>query len=103
MTSKKPATSPEFTAQLRDYVTRRQLSDRRAALALGVPLGTYRKWAAGTRAPSAAAARLLDILCTLDALAPNLLDMMEPAEPPKAKRGRKTPHKPESVLPSDPS
>lgn len=78
-----------FAATLGAFVARRGLDENRAAGLLGVPVFTLRKWIAGTRAPSAAAVRLLDVLVTLDTLAPALLDALTPpATAPKRPRGR---------------
>lgn len=78
-----------FAATLGAFVARRGLDETRAAGLLGVPVFTLRKWTAGIRAPSAAAVRLLDVLVTLDTLAPALLDALTPpASAPKRPRGR---------------
>ena len=81
-----------FAATLGAFVARRGLDENRAAGLLGVPVFTYRKWATGTRAPSAAAVRLLDVLGTLEALAPPVLEALTPDAPagaaPKRTRGR---------------
>lgn len=78
-----------FAATLGAFVARRGLDETRAAGLLGVPVFTLRKWATGTRAPSAAAVRLLDVLGTLEALAPAVLDALTPpASAPKRPRGR---------------
>lgn len=81
--------TPEFTAAVRDLMARRALDDSRAAALLGVPVPTIRKWIAGTRAPSAAAVRLLEILGTLEAIAPALFDHFLPA-PAVAVKKQKT-------------
>lgn len=89
MPDTKPAPLPLFAQDLAALITRRGLDETRAAGLLGVPVFTLRKWTAGTRAPSAAAVRLLDILVTLDTLAPALLDALTPpASAPKRPRGR---------------
>lgn len=89
MPDKKPAPLPLFAQDLAALITRRGLDETRAAGLLGVPVFTLRKWTAGTRAPSAAAVRLLDVLVTLDTLAPALLDALTPpATAPKRPRGR---------------
>lgn len=59
-----------FPARLRAFATRHRLSTAELAALLGVPLTTANKWLAGTRNPSAAAARLLDVLERLDNAAP---------------------------------
>lgn len=68
----------QFAEALGAFVARRALDEPAAAGLLGVPVFTFRKWAAGTRAPSAAAVRLLDVLGTLEALAPAVLDALTP-------------------------
>lgn len=89
MPDTKPAPLPLFAQDLVALITRRGLDETRAAGLLGVPVFTLRKWTAGTRAPSAAAVRLLDVLVTLDTLAPALLDALTPAaSAPKRPRGR---------------
>lgn len=84
-------TQIKFTADLLALMSRRGLCEARAADLLGVPLFTLRKWTAAQRAPSAAAVRLLEVLGLLEALAPALLEVLEPAPltaPPPRKRGR---------------
>ena len=89
MPDTKLAPLPLFAQDLAALITRRGLDETRAAGLLGVPVFTLRKWTAGTRAPSAAAVRLLDVLVTLDTLAPALLDALTPpASAPKRPRGR---------------
>jgi hypothetical protein len=83
-TTEAPATVPPFTAALLALMHRRALDEPRAAALLGVPLYTLTKWTAGTRAPSAAAVRLLDVLATLEAIAPAVLDALTPAAVPAA-------------------
>jgi hypothetical protein len=72
----------QFKTDLLAFIDRLALSEARAAGLLGVPVFTLRKWAAGQRAPSAAALRLLAVLGTLEALAPNVLAALTP--PPDA-------------------
>jgi hypothetical protein len=90
MTDAKPSQNPVFVATLAALTTRNQLTEAQGAGLLGVPVFTLRKWATGQRAPSAAAVRLLDVLCTLETLAPGLLAALIPAplspKPPKRKR-----------------
>lgn len=79
------AALPPFTVQLRDLVSRLQLSDTRAAAYLGVPVTTYRKWINGTRAPGAVAVRLLDVLGMIEALAPGMHAHLIPAAVPRGR------------------
>lgn len=78
-------------ARVRDTAARLNLTETRAADYFGVPLATYRKWINGTREPAAVVARLLDVLGTLEALAPALHDSFLPPAAPavdKKKAGR---------------
>lgn len=80
----------QFAEALGAFVARRALDEPAAAGLLGVPVFTFRKWATGTRAPSAAAVRLLEVFCTLEAIAPAMLDSFLPpvSTTPPRKRGR---------------
>lgn len=78
----------QFAEALGAFVARRALDEPAAAGLLGVPVFTFRKWATGTRAPSAAAVRLLDVFCTLEALAPAMLDSFVPPVRPVTPRTR---------------
>ncbi len=91
MTDKKTPTNPDFAPSLAALITRHQLTEIQAAGLLGVPVFTLRKWTNGTRAPNAAAVRLLDVLCTIEAIAPGLFNVMIPAPVAMVpvKRGRR--------------
>ena len=81
----------EFKTTLDDIMTRHRLDDTRAAALLGVPVYTLKKWTTGTRAPSAAAVRLVDVLNVVETFAPAIFDGLLPApSAPKVagKRGR---------------
>ena len=81
------APRPEFAA----IMARLNLDEPRAAAYLGVPVFTFRKWVTGERTPTAAVLRLVDVLGTIEALAPALHASFVPApSEPKvpAKRGR---------------
>lgn len=82
MTDKKPTVNPEFLAMLAMLTAGR--SDLVAADMVGVPVHTLRKWSNGTRAPSAAAVRLVAVLAMLATLAPDLLAAVCPALPATA-------------------
>jgi electron transfer flavoprotein alpha/beta subunit len=79
---------PSFAARLAGFAARHALDEARTAEALGVPIFTARKWATGTRSPSAAAVRLLDVLETLEALAPAILAAFLPPVRPVTPRTR---------------
>jgi len=71
--------------------TRLNLDESRAAAYLGVPVFTFKKWAAGDRKPTAAVARLLEVLGMVEAMNPALhASFLPPVGEPKAagKRGR---------------
>ncbi len=92
-----PATVSPFTAALLGLMHRRRLDPVAAAGLLGVPVYTLTKWTTGTRAPSAAAVRLLDVLAALEAIAPAVLDALTPAAvPAMPKRARGRPKKMEN-------
>lgn len=69
----------EFLATLATLTAGR--TDLVAADLVGVPVHTLRKWTNGTRAPSAAAVRLVGVLAMLATLAPDLLAAVSPALP----------------------
>ncbi|CAB4146482.1 hypothetical protein UFOVP503_24 [uncultured Caudovirales phage] len=75
---------PEFAA----LMTRLGFDDLRAAAYLGVPVHTFRKWLSGERNPNAAVLRLLDVLGTIEILAPALHDSFVPPPSEPVKRGR---------------
>ena len=77
--------NPEFMAALVALIARHQLTEAQAAGLMGVPVFTLRKWSNGTRAPNAAAVRLLEVLDMLNAFAPALLAGLIPAPTSKAK------------------
>jgi len=91
MTDKKPPQNPEFVAAVAALVTRHQLTEGQTAALLGVPVFTLRKWRTGTRAPNAAAVRLVEVLDLLAVLAPALLAGLIPTPAPVSTKrpGRK--------------
>ena len=60
--------------------TRLSLDEPQAAAYLGVPVYTYRKWAAGDRKPTAAVTRLLEVLGIVEAMNPALHASLMPAQ-----------------------
>ena len=82
---KKPD-KPLASDHLKNISNRLGLDDTRLAEYLGVSVSTLRHWTIGTRAPSAAVDRLLDVLGTMEALAPSLHAQFLPK--PSPKRGR---------------
>ena len=71
--------------------TRLNLDEPRAAAYLGVSVFTFRKWSTGDRKPTAAVARLLEVLGMVEAMNPALHDsFLPPVGEPKVagKRGR---------------
>lgn len=57
-------------ARIAETLERLNLEETQGAEYLGVPLSTLRKWVNGTRTPSAATIRLLDVLGTIEVIAP---------------------------------
>jgi len=88
MTTNKPAQAGIFATRILETIARLGLDENRAAQYLGVPVYTLRKWANGERAPSASAIRLLDVLGTLEALAPALHAAFLPGESGHVKKSR---------------
>jgi hypothetical protein len=78
------STSNPFT----HLMTRLHLDENQAADYLGVPVFTFRKWASGERQPSAAVLRLLDVLGTVEALAPALHAGFLPSESRHVKKSQ---------------
>ena len=64
------------------------LTDKQTAALLGAPINTYNHWIKGTREPSAAVDRLIEVLTTLEVLAPDLLAALVPDMAPSRPRGR---------------
>jgi DNA-binding transcriptional regulator YiaG len=85
MIEPKAPQNPQFMTALAFLVARHQLTEAQAAGLMGVPVYTLRKWSNGTRAPNAAAVRLLEVLDMLNAFAPALLAGLIPAPTSKAK------------------
>jgi len=65
--------SNSIPVRLQDWQTRSGLTPAGLANLLGVPVNTYVKWLKGERRPDAAALRLIEVIETLQALAPDLL------------------------------
>jgi hypothetical protein len=86
--SKTPA--PGTVAErVRQTVDRLNLDEGQAAAYFGVPVFTVRKWCTGEREPSAAVARLLEVMGLLEALAPNLHQTFLVNLTPRPTRGRR--------------
>lgn len=65
-------TRDEFSAAVCAMQTRLALDDKSMAALLGVPIQTWQHWRRGTRAPAAATVRLLEVLATIEVLAPDV-------------------------------
>lgn len=62
----------QFSEQLQQMLTRLALNEDQGAEYLGVPVHTFKKWLTGQRKPSASAIRLVEVLETIEVLAPAL-------------------------------
>ena len=71
-------TSTITTERLSALQARLGLSAQGMAVYLGVPLPTWRNWRDGHREPPAVAGRLLEVLGTVEALAPAIHDHLMP-------------------------
>ena len=80
--------NPPSPNQFTHLMHRLGLDEPSAADYLGVPVFTFRKWASGERQPSAAVLRLLDVLGTIEALAPALHAGFLPGESRHVKKSR---------------
>lgn len=63
-------------ARIEAIMERRGMSQADMVRYLGVPQGTIANWLAGTRAPSRSVARLLDVLGTIEVLAPSIHEQL---------------------------
>ena len=76
-------TKDETMARLRATMARLNMNQSQMARYLGVPQGTICNWLSDTRAPSLVVARLLDVLGTLEAIAPQIHAGFMPGKSPK--------------------
>jgi DNA-binding transcriptional regulator YiaG len=84
----KEPTPGTLAERVRHTLERLHLDDTRGAAYLGVPVFTVRKWITGEREPSAAVARLLDVLGMVEAMAPALHGSFMPAQSVHVKKSR---------------
>lgn len=66
------------TEQVKRIMARHNLSNEQASKYLGIPVHTLIKWLNGTRQPASSAARLVEVLGTIEALAPFVHDQFLP-------------------------
>jgi hypothetical protein len=69
---------PSFMETLGGLAARHSLDKTRTAALMGVSVFTLRHWRAGTRTPAASAVQLLEVLCLVEILAPDLLAALVP-------------------------
>ena len=67
-----PVAPGSFAERLTLIMSRLSMSDMALSDYLGCPVPTVRKWLSGERRPSSATVRLLDVLGTIEALAPDV-------------------------------
>ena len=77
-----------IAADVDTLLSRLNLAPGQDCLFLGVPATTLKHWRMGTREPGAVTARLLDVLRTIEVMAPDLFAALTPPAPAPAKRGR---------------
>lgn len=71
---------PDTIERIRALMDRRGWNQAQAGAYLGVPQGTIGNWLQGTRKPTSAVGRLLDVLGMVEALAPGVHDALTPAK-----------------------
>lgn len=71
-------TNDPTVERMRSVMARLGLNQARMSEYLGVPQGTIGNWMAGTRQPNAVVVRLLDVLGTIEALAPSIHEGLMP-------------------------
>lgn len=62
----------QFNEQLEQMLKRLNLTEDQGASYLGVSVHTFKKWLTGQRKPNASAVRLVEVLQTIEILAPEL-------------------------------
>lgn len=72
-TTQTPAKDPTV-ARIEAIMTRRGMNQIQMARYLGVPQGTIGNWLGGTRVPNKVVVRLLNVLGTIEVLAPAIHD-----------------------------
>lgn len=80
--------TPTFADRIRETMDRLNLDESGSAIYFGVPVFTLRKWVTGERKPGAAVVRLLDVLGTIEALAPAIHAGFLPAESMHVRKSR---------------
>ena len=66
-------TKPDLTVErIRALMARKGWGQKETARYLGVPCSTFGNWVQGTKHPSAIVGRLLDVLATVEAFAPQV-------------------------------
>ena len=69
-----------ISERVRAIQERHSMTDDQCADYLGVPVHTLRNWRTGKRVPAAVVYKLLDVLGTIEALAPSLHEHLIPAK-----------------------
>jgi hypothetical protein len=69
---------PSFIETLGGLSARHGLDKVQTAALMGVSVFTLRHWRAGTRTPAASAVQLLEVLCLVETMAPDLLAALVP-------------------------
>lgn len=82
-------TTTDTSSRILRTMSRLHLDKLSMSAYLGVPPQTLHNWIIGTREPNRAVVRLLDVLDTIEAVAPGIHTHLIPAPKTPGKRGRK--------------
>ena len=73
-------TTLTISERIANIQARHNMTDEQTAEYLGVPVHTIRNWRTGKRIPAAVVHKLLDVLGTVETLAPAIHDHLMPAK-----------------------
>lgn len=89
MKIQKPDTADRVSERLKGTMERFDLNILELAAYLGVTPPAVRHWLEGTRAPTRSTIKLIDVLATVEALAPDLHEQFLPQHLPMMGRGKR--------------
>lgn len=82
-------TTTDASSRIKLTMDRLRLDKLAMSAYLGVPPQTLHNWIIGVREPNRAVVRLLDVLDTIEAVAPGIHEHLIPAPVERGKRGRR--------------